>query len=174
LSSSPDFPERAGYTGDRFPPISRQDEEGFSSCAMCPCHRTVAPNPAGVARRISQRVARHVAFAKLSIAQPPVLSSFEANSRSLSLRPGNSLAILMMGLSMGFRVLVSRHPAIQATGRLALAPAGLTPAEHTCLSLDTRKFLKTSRARPRQASARRTLTRRTKITKRFPDGRRRE
>ena len=34
---------------------------------------------------------------------------------------------------MGFRVLVSLHPAIQATGRLTFAPAGLTPAEHTSL-----------------------------------------
>ena len=34
---------------------------------------------------------------------------------------------------MGFRVLVSLHPAIQATGLLTLAPAGLTPAEHTSL-----------------------------------------
>src|SRR5664280_3530409 len=34
---------------------------------------------------------------------------------------------------MGFRVLVSLHPAIQATGRLTLAPAGLPPAEHTSL-----------------------------------------
>ena len=29
--------------------------------------------------------------------------------------------------------LVSLHPAIQATGRLTFAPAGLTPAEHTSL-----------------------------------------
>jgi hypothetical protein len=34
---------------------------------------------------------------------------------------------------MGFRVLVSLHPAIQATRRLTFAPAGLTPAEHTSL-----------------------------------------
>ena len=34
---------------------------------------------------------------------------------------------------MGFRVLVSLHPAIQATGRLTLAPAGFHPAEHTSL-----------------------------------------
>jgi hypothetical protein len=34
---------------------------------------------------------------------------------------------------MGSRVLVCLHPAIQATGRLALAPAGLAPARHTCL-----------------------------------------
>src|SRR5271167_2596843 len=34
-------------------------------------------------------------------------------------------------LSIGFRILVSRHPAIQTTGRLTFAPAGLSPAEHT-------------------------------------------
>ena len=34
---------------------------------------------------------------------------------------------------MGFKVLVSLHPAIQATGRLTFAPAGLIPAEHTSL-----------------------------------------
>src|SRR5271167_1994068 len=36
-------------------------------------------------------------------------------------------------LSIGFRVLVSRHPAIQTTGRLTFAPAGLSPAEHASL-----------------------------------------
>src|SRR2546428_12493971 len=45
-----------------------------------------------------------------------------------------------MALSIGFRVSVSLHPAIQATGRLALAPAGLAPASRTCLSLDTRSL----------------------------------
>src|SRR5437870_9144973 len=44
-----------------------------------------------------------------------------------------------MALSIGFRVSVSLRPAIQATGRLALAPAGLAPASRTCLSLDTRR-----------------------------------
>ena len=34
---------------------------------------------------------------------------------------------------MGFRVSVSLHPAIQATGRLTFTPAGLIPAEHTSL-----------------------------------------
>jgi hypothetical protein len=34
---------------------------------------------------------------------------------------------------MGFRVSVSLHPAIQATGRLTFAPAGLIPAEHASL-----------------------------------------
>src|SRR5262249_9692721 len=46
---------------------------------------------------------------------------------------------------MGFRVSVSLHPAIRATGRLALAPAELAPAGCICLSW-TRDHL----IRPRQ------------------------
>jgi len=53
--------------------------------------------------------------------------------RSLPLRPGHSLTILKMAVSMGFRVSVSLRPAIQATGPLALAPTGLTPAERVRL-----------------------------------------
>ncbi len=41
---------------------------------------------------------------------------------------------------MGFRVSVSLHPAIQATGRLTFAPAGLTPAEHTSLHWTHRRI----------------------------------
>src|SRR5215813_6802972 len=53
--------------------------------------------------------------------------------RSLTLRPGDSLTILKMAVSMGFRASVSLGPAIQATGPLVLAPAGLTPAERARL-----------------------------------------
>ena len=53
--------------------------------------------------------------------------------RSLRLRPGNSLTILPMASSMGSRGSVSLRPAIQATGRLALVPVGLSPTEHVCL-----------------------------------------
>jgi hypothetical protein len=35
--------------------------------------------------------------------------------------------------SIGFRILVSRHPAIRTTGLLTVAPAGLPPAEHASL-----------------------------------------
>jgi len=41
--------------------------------------------------------------------------------------------ILLMAWSMGSRGSVSFRPAIQATGRLALVPVGLTPTEHVCL-----------------------------------------
>jgi putative transposase len=41
---------------------------------------------------------------------------------------------------MGSRASVSLYPAIQATGLLALAPAGLPPAEHVSVTLDTREL----------------------------------
>ena len=53
--------------------------------------------------------------------------------RSLALRPGDSLTALKAALSMGFRLLVSRQPAIQATRFLALALVGLTPTENASL-----------------------------------------
>ena len=38
-----------------------------------------------------------------------------------------------MTLSIGFRISVSLHPAILATGLLAFTPTGLSPAEHASL-----------------------------------------
>jgi len=139
------FPGTTGYTTTLTPLISQRDEEGFSSCSMHLCHRAVAPSPAGAGRRVSQTATARVAFAESSTARPPGFGCFGAISRSLALRPGDSLTIPAMALSIGFRVSVSLHPAIQATGRLALAPAGLTPARRTCL-LWTRNDL----IRPRQ------------------------
>jgi hypothetical protein len=49
------------------------------------------------------------------------------------LRPGDLLISPREILSMGFRILVSLHPAIQTTGLLTLTPEGLSPAEHTSL-----------------------------------------
>jgi hypothetical protein len=37
-------------------------------------------------------------------------------------------------LSIGFRVLVARHPAIQTTGLLTITPVGFLPTEHASLS----------------------------------------
>src|ERR1035441_7041921 len=52
---------------------------------------------------------------------------------SLALRPDDSLAILTMALSIGFRNSVSFLSAIQATGLLTFAPVGLPPTEHASL-----------------------------------------
>jgi len=54
--------------------------------------------------------------------------------RSLSLRPGDSLTIPKMALSMGFRYMVSLLPAIQATGLHTFTLTGLPPVEHTSLN----------------------------------------
>src|SRR5438132_939696 len=39
------------------PPISRWDEDGFSSCSTCPCHRAAPNHPAGVADCLGQPTA---------------------------------------------------------------------------------------------------------------------
>jgi hypothetical protein len=52
---------------------------------------------------------------------------------SLSLRPGDSLTIPRMALSVGFIRFVSFANATQATGALTLAPVGLTPTERASL-----------------------------------------
>ncbi len=57
----------------------------------------------------------------------------EATLGSLALRPGDSLTIPKMALSIGFIGFVSSTNAIQATGLLTLIPVGLTPTEHASL-----------------------------------------
>src|SRR4029077_5271017 len=39
------FPGIAGYTAYLAPRLSAREEEGFSSCLACPCHRAAAPPP---------------------------------------------------------------------------------------------------------------------------------
>jgi hypothetical protein len=52
---------------------------------------------------------------------------------SLSLRPGDSLTILIkMALSVGFIHFVSSGNATQAKGLLTSTPVGLPPTEHVC------------------------------------------
>ena len=53
---------------------------------------------------------------------------------SLSLRPGDSLTIPWMALSVGFIRFVSSTDATQATELLTLALVGLTPTEHVSLT----------------------------------------
>src|SRR5204862_2178979 len=57
------LPGVAGYTAYLAPAISRRDEEGFSSCSACPCHRAVASTPPRLSSRIGQISATHAAFA---------------------------------------------------------------------------------------------------------------
>jgi hypothetical protein len=54
---------RTGYTAYPAPPISRRDEEGFSSCLTCPTHRAVAHTQPEGTRRLSQTATLPAAFA---------------------------------------------------------------------------------------------------------------
>src|SRR6202158_5716129 len=64
------LPGFAGYTAYLAPAISRRDEEGFSSCLACPCHRAVAFTPPKWDSRVDQISAAHAAFAQRTGAQP--------------------------------------------------------------------------------------------------------
>src|SRR5215472_16279833 len=72
-----------------------------------------SPQPRGLGLRSS------------SVSRPPV--------GSLALRPGDSLTIPRMALSISFARFVSSTDSIQATGLLTVALVGLTPTEHASL-----------------------------------------
>src|ERR1039458_3698062 len=67
-----------GYTIYLAPVISRRDEEGFSSCLACPCHRAVASTPPRSRCRVGQISAPHAAFALQLRARPSDSLTFEA------------------------------------------------------------------------------------------------
>jgi len=123
----------AGYGAHLTPPLSRWGEEGFSSCSTCPRHRAVALTPserAAASARCDDPYRLRLSTVRLS------LRSFSFSGpplRSLPLRPGDSLTILAMALSMGFSVSVSFHAAIRVTG-LWLLPW------RDCLPLNTSAF----------------------------------
>jgi hypothetical protein len=112
--------QRAGYRADLPPEISPWDEEGFSSCVVCPCSRAVALTPpewSGVSALFHLPM-RSSSYGQGLDLRGSVLSRLPL--RSLPLRPGNSLTIPTMALSMGFSVSVSLHAAIQTTGHRLL------------------------------------------------------
>jgi hypothetical protein len=117
-----------------FPGISPRGEEGFSSCSACPCHHAIATTPPEWDSRLSQLPTAHAAFAPRLRARPPGLRTFGATSAFACAMAWWLASIPQMVLSIGFRASVSLRPAIQATGLLTFAPAGLTPAEHASLS----------------------------------------
>ena len=127
------FPVVSGYTAYPAPPISRWGEEGFSSCSTCPCHRAVPTTPperpvASVSPRpviLPSPRGKGLGLRTYFVSRPPV--------GSLSLRPGDSLTIPRMALSVGFIRFVSSTDATQAKGLLAFTPVGLTPTEHASL-----------------------------------------
>ncbi len=88
------FPGGTGYTAYLAPPISRRDEEGFSTCLTCPGPRAVAHTPPERNHRVSQTATILTAFAKKAHARPPGLYAFGATlafthvtARQLAHRP---------------------------------------------------------------------------------------
>src|SRR5262249_42568608 len=77
--------------------------------------------------------APHAAFALRLRARPSGSLTFEATFAFTVVTAQWLVISPRETLSIGFRVLVSRHSAIQTTGLLTLAPAGLSPAEHTSI-----------------------------------------
>ena len=130
------FPGCAGYTIYLAPPISWWDEDGFSSCSACPCHRAVPYHPAEVTFRISQLAKHHAAFARPERARPSDSFLSRPFLGSLALRPDDSLTIPRMVLSVGFLRFVSSPEATQATGLRLLPRWDSPPTEHASLSLD--------------------------------------
>jgi hypothetical protein len=57
------LPGVAGYTAYPASALSGRDEEGFSSCSMCPGRRAVANHPAGATRRFNRSATCRAAFA---------------------------------------------------------------------------------------------------------------
>ena len=127
------FPGVSGYTTYPAPPISRWGEDGFSSCSTCPCHRAVPTTPPEChAASVSPRHAmlpspdtRGLGLRSFILSRPPV--------GSLALRPGDSLTIPKMALSIGFIRFVSSADAIQVTRLLTSTAVGLTPTKHASL-----------------------------------------
>ena len=101
---------------------------GMSLSPCCPYH------PAGVTCRLGQSAACHAAFAPTIEGSASGVHFCRGHLLgSLSLRPGDSLTIPRMALSVGFIRFVSSTDATQATGFLTFAPVGLTPTEHASL-----------------------------------------
>src|SRR2546425_8168594 len=72
------FPGSLGYTPDLTPLISPRDEEGFSSCSMRLCHRSVAPSTAVVRRGVSRSAEARGAFEGETLRRSPGYGTFEA------------------------------------------------------------------------------------------------
>jgi hypothetical protein len=129
------FPGTPGYTTYLAPPIARWDEDGFSSCSACPCHRAAPNHPAGVASRLGQPTACHAAFARRERARPP--ESFSCRGHHwVHLRCGPVTRSPSRGWLRRSASSASFPPRIRPKLRrfLTLPPVGLTPTEHASLS----------------------------------------
>ena len=127
------FPRCGGYRAYLAPPLSRRDEEGFSSCSTRPGHRAVANHPARVdAASVSWRRTMlpspkgcGLGLWGLALSRPP-----RAHFRYGPMTRSPSSDGFVDGLQ-GFGL---PPPCRPATGLLTVTPVGLAPTEHVSLS----------------------------------------
>ncbi len=134
VSSSADFPGDAGYTTYPAPPISRWDEDGFSSCSAHPCHRaapTTPPERIDASVRIRRSVLPSLKHRKLGLWSHLCRGHLWVHLRCGPVTRSPSRGWLCQSASDH---LVSLLSATQATGFLTLAPAGLSPLNAPALS----------------------------------------
>ena len=111
------FPGGAGYTTYLAPDISAWDEDGFSSCLACPCHRAVPTTPPE--GYVSSASLRHSLLPSSDTRKLGLWGLFFLSGPplgSLALRPGDSLTALSTALSASFIRFVSSTDVTQATG----------------------------------------------------------
>jgi hypothetical protein len=105
-----------GSTTSLAPPVSRRDEEGFSSCSACPCLHAVAPTPPEWSAASASRRRPMLPSPFRLQARPLGLLIFGATDAFACATAWKLATIPQMVLSSGFRELVSRPPALRATG----------------------------------------------------------
>ena len=109
-------PGTSGYAIYLAPSISRRNEDGFSSYLACPYHRAVPTTPPEGCASSDSLATHPVAFVRHEKTRPLGSIFSGPPMGSLVLRPGDSLTILKMALSVSFIRLVSSTNVTQATG----------------------------------------------------------
>ena len=128
------LPGAAGYRAYPASAVSGRDEEGFSSCSMCPCHHAVANHPAGATRRVIRFATGRAAFALTVAGSASGTSPFRGHHTFTFITAWRLAPVPGTGSSRGFRSFGFPPACPPATGLPTLTPAGLTPAEHISLT----------------------------------------
>src|SRR5215472_16304261 len=97
------FPGAAGYTAYPASALSGRDEEGFSSCSLCPGRRAVANHPAGATRRVNRSATCRAAFALTVAGSASGATHFRGHLSFTCVTARQLAPIPRMRLSRGFR-----------------------------------------------------------------------
>ena len=143
------FPGAAGYTAYPASAVSGRDEEGFSSCSVCPGRRAVANHPAGATRRVNRTATSRAAFALTVAGSAPGITHLRGHL-SFTVVTARQLALTRGEVVEGLQTFGFPPACPPATGLPILTPAGLPPAEHTSLSWTRNRACAFQRTRLKQ------------------------